>query len=244
MDATTQKKPVATREETIKAFINSTQRDKTPLRNVFVQKPRVQAGDDGTRAGPLAAFVHDKRGLLAYLLVVAQASTEPWDVTRPSGAWARALGSAAAKPSAAMTKIWRRLQERRLVAVDRKNRQARITLLREDASGDPYTRPQGGNENENFLQLTDRFWTEGWHETLTVHEIVALLIALHERQGFTLPLERAPLWYGISADFLGKGFQGLREHEVIAINDKWVPDPMGHEGFRRERHYHLQKPFK
>jgi hypothetical protein len=77
-----------------------------------------------------------------------------------------------------------------------------VTLLREDASGEPYFRPLGKSLSDRFLTLNHAFWLDGWRDKLKLPGLAMLLVALHEtgpdKPVFQLPAEHAPKWYGWS----------------------------------------------
>jgi len=89
-----------------------------------------------------------------------------------------------------------------------RERKIRVTLLREDGSGQPYTRPGKGN-TDRFLRLSHRFWLDGWYEKVDLPATAMLLVALHEKLNFELPTERVPDWYGWSADTAERGLATL-----------------------------------
>src|SRR5688572_8177913 len=185
-------KPIATDRDTILALLERSKRDHVPIRRAFVQ----QGSRGEPQPGPLATFVRksDIWGLRLYLLFLAAASSAPWDVTLSAHVWARALKF---DDPALVSKIWRRLAERQLVTRARANRQARITALREDGSGEPYTHP--GSVKQAYFQLPFDYWRAdvGWYR-LGMPETAMLLISLSldYQEEFILPLEKAEAWYG------------------------------------------------
>ena len=99
-----------------------TKRGTVQIRKTFVQQGK---GAD-TKPGPLHLFLtaHDERGLDAYLLAHAMASSsDPWDCTMGSDTWVSALGLADAATTAsaktAVSKIMRRLEKRNLIKRER-----------------------------------------------------------------------------------------------------------------------------
>jgi hypothetical protein len=42
----------------------------------------------------------------------------------------------------------------------------RLSLLREDASGEPYDRPVGTSLADRFITLNHAFWLDGWYDQL------------------------------------------------------------------------------
>ena len=104
----------------------------------------------------------------------------------------------------------------------RRNRKAEFTLLREDGSGDPYTRPSG--DSSRFIQVPHELWTDGppggssrWFEDLSLPELSFLIIARSNLDFFALPVERGPAHYGISADTLSRGYRALRDKNLLEV---------------------------
>ncbi|HMR94328.1 MAG TPA: hypothetical protein PKE05_02220 [Microthrixaceae bacterium] len=239
--------PVATAAETVEAILNEGGRDHSPIRISFLQR-----ADDGSKSpGPLAEFVTngDRRGLLLYLLLIAKATTSPWDAALPSAVWARALGVPLPNSKGAassISKTWLRLEQRGLVSRERSKRRAKITLLREDGSGAAYTHP--GTEG-GYFKLPHAFWREGpaadqrWSQLLTLPELAMLLIACSHKARFRLPLESAPEWYGISADTASRGFHGLETSGALIIDRTYKSAPLAPAGYTSENRYTLRPPF-
>jgi hypothetical protein len=127
----------ATEEETRAALLANAKRAFVPIRKGFVQVPRSAATDPSRRAGPLSAFVahKDRRALDAYLIILAATSSggeaaDDWTTTHPIMVWARAFGTTrnAERSSAAnaVSKVLRRLEERRLIERSRSGRERKI----------------------------------------------------------------------------------------------------------------------
>lgn len=203
--AVLQRPPTPTQQETIEELLARSKRNAVPIRWSFVQR--------GTRMrpqpGPLADFVHchDERALDLYLLAHAAASAAPWNVDLPAGVWARMLGLHSPGGPSAISKAWKRLENRGLIDRARVQRRASITLLREDGDGDPYTHPGAGPKSagEPYLKLPYAYWEDGWYQRLRLSGKAMLLIALSLENDFILPEDKAKPWYGISADFAGDG---------------------------------------
>ena len=215
------------------------------MRKTFLQG---KAGGRST-PGPLAEFVTagDRTGLLLYLLALTKASTPPWDVALHSAVWARALGLEDPTSKTARSRIskaWSRVVDRGLVDRGRRNRLAQLTLLCEDGSGKDYSRP-----SSHFFKVPHDLWTGGpseeerWYEILSLAELAVLLIALNNADDFPLPAERAPNYYGISADTVVRGTHGLRQHSLLVWRRKRITAPLAPEGFSFENRYTLQPPF-
>lgn len=240
----------ATGAETRAALLERSKRQIAPIRRDFVQLP---AGSPN-RASVLSSFVshRDKRALNAYLLLLAINSSGQgaggWSTRLPLAVWARAfdtdLTTTGPSATAAASKVLTRLEDRRLITRSRRGRerQVQVGLLREDGSGNPYTRPGAGN-HDRFLVLSNDYWTEGWHEELDLPGIAMLLVALHEKPGFRLPAERAPQWYGWSADTTERGFAELVDANLLLKETKLVKAPLSPTGLAKVNEYHLLLPF-
>lgn len=239
-----QKFEPATPDDTVDAIAGSTKRAAFPLRRSFLQ----QKSGGKSIAGPLATFVTsgDRTALLLYFLAVTKASHEPWDVSLHSAVWARALGFSEPNSSSArgrISKAWGRLVSRGLVLRARRQRMAAFTLLREDGSGEPYSRPAS-----HFVNVPHALWTEGpegsrWYRELDLPELTFLIIGLTNLDDFPLPVERGPDYYGVSADTLQRGYTGLRRKGLIAVRKHRIVAPLAPEGFSFENRYTLREPF-
>lgn len=222
----------------------SNRQEATPLRRDFLQQGQGQR----KIPGPLASFVSagDRTALLLYLLALTKASSAPWDVSLHAAVWARALGFESPTGASArgrVSKAWGRLAERGLVTRSKKGRLANYTLLCEDGSGHPYSRP-----STDYIKVPLALWTTGekdrrWFEVLNLPEITFLIIGLSNKDGFSLPVERGPDYYGISADTLLRGAHGLRNRGLLDWNRAVKKAPLAPEGYTFENRYTLQPPF-
>lgn len=217
-----------TPDETRTALVERSGRSAAPLLKDFVQNPDRRLK---VRSGPLSVFVRngDLRGLRAFLLLHAIISSggkdHDWSTSLPVGAWARAFDTTVnaedASARAAVSKTLRRLEGRKLITRSRagKKRLVKVTILRPDGEGGPYTRP--GNDNaDRFLKLDNKFWTERWYDKLDMPGTAMLLVALHEKPGFEVPAEKFPEWYGWSADTAERGFGKLADLGLLHIDKK------------------------
>lgn len=192
----------------------------------------------------------DLRALLLYLLLLTKASAPPWDAGLPAAVWARALGLELPQSKTAtstISKIWLRLERHQLVVRDRRNRMAVVTLRREDGTGLPYTSP--GESNESYLKIPFALWQDGpddehrWYQVLTVPELAVLLIARSHGDGFRLPFEQAPAWYGLSADTIGRGVDRLCRRGLLVVDKTYKKAPLSPLGYTAEHRYTLEAPF-
>ena len=240
----------ATEAETRAALLERNRRPFTPVNKLFVQ---AQRGSE-SRVGPLAWFVRgrDLRALQAYLLIIgvngSGDSEHGWSTTLPIKVWARAFDTTRnatdASAATAVSKVLSRLEKRHLIERARRgrSRDVRVTLLREDGTGQPYTRP-GKDNNDPFLKLPNEYWTEGWHDKLDLPATAMLLVALHGKPGFELPTKHMPEWYGWSADTAERGFKTLREHGLLQVFTRLKKAPLSPTGLTEVHQYHLLPPF-
>lgn len=241
--------------DTRAAILKRAGRPAAPIRRTFVQRPRVPGSVNQDRSGPLSWFVRTKnlRALQAYLMVVAATSNgdgpDGWSTTHPIKVWARAFGTtehaAAASASNAVSKLLQKLEERDLIERRRRGRerQIQVQLLREDGSGDAYTRPDGKTVTDRFLKLPHAFWLDGWCDQLKLPGLAMLLVALSEKNGFKLPTERTPDWYGWSADTAERGLAELEDHGLLSKSRRRRTEPLSASGYGIVNTYYLLPPF-
>lgn len=242
--------PESTADETVDGLVAASRRlGGFPLRREFLQ----QADDHDQRIpGPLASLVvtGDRRALLLYLLLVTKASSAPWDARLPAAVWARALGvdlPTTKTAASTISKAWLRLERRQLVRRARSKRLAVVTLLREDGSGREYTSP--GEVGDRFFKVPLALWGQGpepggrWYRELRLPELAVLLIGLSLADGFRLPVEQGPDWYGVSADTIGRGIAGLAERGLLRTDKLFKKAPLSAVGYTAEHHYTLLSPF-
>lgn len=219
-----------------------------PIRTTFVQQT-----DGGEVApGPLNELVTagDRRGLVLFLLLATKASSAPWNSALPAAVWARALGIPLPETKGArstVSKTWLRLEKRGLVSRSRFERLADVTLLKEDGSGDAYESP--GEAGDRYFRVPLALWTAGpdeahrWYEILSLPELAVLLISRSLYDGFRLPFEKAPDWYGISADTVSRGVHDLEDRGVLQVDRLWKKAPLSVIGHKPDYHYTLREPF-
>lgn len=207
---------------------------------------------DGTKCpGPARHLVNagDRRGLLLYLLLITKASSEPWDAALPAAAWARALGLPLPESKTArsnVSKIWMRLERHGLVERRRKERLADVFLLKEDGQGKDYEPP--GSVGDRYFRVPLQLWTEGpdadhrWYEVLDLPELIVLLIGRSLGDGFRLPAESGPDWYGISADTISRGLLGLQRRDLLSVDKSYKKAPLSAVGYTAEHRYTLKPP--
>jgi hypothetical protein len=212
-------------------------RTTVPLRKSFVQKPR---GAE-CRHGPLKEFVAngDLRGLRGYLIIVAGTSQENehgWTTTLDSAVWARLMDidKTASLPAArtGAIKTLRRLEDRKLVRCSRARGSTRISvsLLREDGTGDPYTRPDGSALEDRFLRLPPAFWTGGTDARLDMPGLAMLLTIAREKPWSRFPAKRVEQWYGWSEETTLRGIKTLLGLGLIERREAYEKAPLSPTG--------------
>ncbi|MFG1913066.1 hypothetical protein [Kribbella sp. NPDC048928] len=238
----------ATRAELLKRAKRTT----TPIRKTFVQKPKGAT----ERRSVLSTFVKnaDERGLKAQLFLWAIISSgkhqDGWSKTLPLIVWARAFDTVQtaelSSATSAVSKILTRLEQRRLIERHRtgRERKVRVTILREDGSGDPYTHPAEVRPRDTYLKLPHAYWTEGWHEKLDLAATAMLLVALHEKPVFRLATEHMEEWYGWSPDTAEAGFKTLEDNGLLDKTREREDQPLSPLGFTFYNLYELTGPFK
>lgn len=242
----------ATPSETIEALLDRSARPKraVPIRRTFLQQG---TSGDGAVPGPIAEFVThgDETALDLWLLARAVTSGEGHDVALAAQTWARALeGCRSTISTPGVSKALSRLEGRRLITRGRSGRWSKVTVLREDGSGAPYTHP-GDNSaakpddegSSMYFQLPYEYWLDGWCAVLTLPEKAMLLISLSLADGFYLPVEKVPQWYGFSADSAQRGLAGLVRHGLLDRKRVTKKAPLAPSGLATENHFTVLPPF-
>lgn len=248
----TVQRPTVTGKDAREVLLRRNIRATVPLRKTFVQA--LPGGE--SRRGPLQEFVAngDRRGLRAYLMVVAATSSPDddgeWTTTLDSLVWARLLDAEENASSAgARTAAWRtlgRLHDRRLITRSRSahsNRNITVTLLREDGSGDPYTHPALGardNPADRYLRLPSTFWTRGFDAKLTIPGLAMLLTVAREKPWSAFPSEQMPDWYGWSADTAERGLRDLLDLGLVDRRESYRRAPLTPAGSTLFYQYRLK----
>lgn len=239
--------PDITAADTVDEIVKASKRHTYfPLRLEFLQR-RV---DGVMRPGPLAGLVRagDIRGLKLYLLVITKASHEPYDAKLAAAVWARALDldlPTSATARSTISKAWLRLEDAHLIRREREQRKAKITLLNEDGLGSNYDSPE-----KHYFRVPLALWLAGpakdkrWYQVLTLPELAVLLIGRSLGDSFRMPVEQGPVWYGISADTIGRGLKGLTDRGLLEVDKRFKPAPLSPLGYTAEHRYTLVAPFK
>ncbi|MEU1491475.1 hypothetical protein ABZ456_14610 [Streptomyces sp. NPDC005776] len=234
--------------ETIKLILDRSQRPTrtVPIRRALLQR---EVGKRGTKSpGAVAVLVRRsaKRPLDLYLLLSAVTSGGDFSVTEWSTTWARAVGIFdETAGTTAVSRAWKVLKELGLITRARgEGGKSAVTKLHEDGSGRSYTVP-GEGLGDPYFQLPFEYWEKGWHNKLSLPGKAMLLIASSQRKlKFTLPQERMPEWYGISADSAGKGIRELIGHGILVrVDEEWFDTLKTRSGRGCRPVYSLWPPF-
>lgn len=228
------------------SILDQSGRGGVPVRGIFVQL--AEPDGSGRRGSVLAEFVRnrDAAALDAYLLIHAAGSSEPWMVQYAIPVWVRALGlDQGAEPAAARghwAKIASKLVRRQLIGRERRGNRVAYRLLDESGSGEPYTRPLKKSDGAWF-SLPHVYWSSGHFRDFTLPEKAMLLIALDQKNGFPLPADRMPTWYGISPSTAKRGLSGLVSKGILTVDSNWRVDAKSATGWAEDRRYTTAGPY-
>ncbi len=195
----------------------------------------------------------DLRGLRAYLITVAatsQANKDGWTTTFDSAVWARLLDiDQTASPSAARTgaaRTLQRLEERKLIRCSRARGSTKIsaTLLREDGSGDPYSRPDGMTDEDRFIRIVPALWTGGYEAQMDMPAMAMFLAIAHAKPWSTFPAKQIEQWYGWSEDTTLRGIKKLEELGLIERRETYEKAPLSPSGLTMAYQIRLAKPVR
>lgn len=233
--------------KTVEAILENANRPFVPISKSFIQQPR----GSKERSSVLSQFVTngDIRGLKAYLLIAASASSpdtdNEWYTSLPLQTWARAFGcsetaGSVATAKAAATRILLRLQQRGLIEKSRcgKERKIKIKLLAQDGSGEEYQRPAS-----RYIRLSHDFWKSRFDEDISLPALAMFLVVLGERTPCELPTEHMPEWYGWSADTAERGLRELQRIGLIRKEQHLKEAPLSPTGITVVNDYYVCQPF-
>lgn len=233
------------RQQLISTVLDQSGRGGVPIRRTFLQL--AEPDESGHRGSVLAQIVksRDVAALDAYLILHAAASSEPWHVSYAAAVWTRILGfDVNAEPAAARThwaKVATKLVSLSLIMRHRQGNRRSYQLLDESGDGTPYERPN--SKEEPWFSLPYAYWRDGHHAQLNLPEKAMLLIVIDQRAGHSLPYERMPSWYGISASTAKRGLTGLAAKGLISADTDWRVDPKSPIGWAEVRRYTPQGAF-
>jgi DNA-binding transcriptional ArsR family regulator len=238
--------PPPPQTDTLTELLGSSRRDIVPIRKSFLQ-----LRDDNGKPlpGPLATIV--RRGVTSelnqLLLLHARAAGRPdgdvlnYDVRLPARVWARLLGLADDESGRrTVGRNWKALEDAGLVVTKRIGRQLRVTPLREDGSGEPYTRPK--TKDDPYLRVPYAFWLDGHAAKLKLPGLALALIARSLVDWFALPFNKGPDWYGIGSSTVERGLRELRRASLLDMRFEWRATPLSETGWTKDQRYILLPP--
>jgi hypothetical protein len=165
------------------------------------------------------------------------------------GVWANLLSTRTKCTKSAASKAFLELEELGLARRDTVGRTFVIEPLREDQSGEAWTRP-GVTEEEGpgFFTLPHEYWTGGYCDRLALPGKAMLLILLAETQNpktpaFRMAAARAPQWYGLSERTAERGYTELSRENLLLVKRVKVADPRHPAGRRDDYWRALAHPF-
>ena len=234
-------------------LLDGAKRGYAPLRKVFVQRP----ADNTVRASVLAAMVtaRQERALDALLLLHALEPVLDHDKPLPLAVWARMLSSTGERWSPQnVGRAFEALEKRNLVTREAKGRGILVRPKLEDGSGAAWTRPgtDGTTTGKGYLTIPHNYWTTGLVDRLSLPGKAIFLIMLSEttqNQTFSMAIERAQSWYGISERTADRGYKELRTQEaaeggpLLLEHRQLVADPRSPTGLRAVWHRALAEPY-
>jgi len=231
---------------TLTDLLQGGRRDYVPLRKVFVQRPSTEA----VRAAPLADLVKGRyhRALDALLLLHALQPVLP-GTPLALKSWARILSTRTTCTPAAASGAFDTLVELQLATRSGPARRPTVEPLHEDASGGVWTRPgMVEEEGPGYFVLPHAYWEGGLADTLNLPGKAMLLIILAETQNpktpaFSMAVERAHAWYGLSERTAERGYSELSKAGVLLVRRTKVVDKH-HPAGRRDVYWRaLKSPY-
>lgn len=239
--------PPPSRTDALVELLGSSRRDFVPVRKSFAQLRDDQSGEPC--AGPLAAIV--SRGVASaldqYLLLHSRAAGRPdgdelnYDVGLSARVWSRLLGLAEDESGKrTVGRNWSALSDLGLVKTRRVGRQIAVTLLREDGSGEPYTRPK--TKTDPYLKIPYAFWLEGHAAKLKLPGLALAVIACSLADWFPLPYDKGPAWYGIGSSTVERGLRELRRADLLEQQYTWRKTSLSDTGWTKDMRYRLRPP--
>lgn len=237
--------------EARKALLRNAKRGFCKLRKIFVQRPDTEP----VRASVLADLVRGRQekalDALLLLLALEPILAEPLRLAT----WASLLSSDQDRCTSTRTaRAFEALVERNLVTGATRGRYLEVHPLLEDGSGRPWDSP-GRNQNtigKGYFTIPDAYWTSGLADRLSMPGKAMFLIMLSEtttKPTFSMAVQRAPGWYGISERTAERGYQQLRSQctpnggQLLREHCQLISDARSPTGLREVWHRALADPF-
>lgn len=212
-----------TPEELLAEFLGDTKRPYAKMRKVGIQRPKNSA----TRPSMLPDLVRAGKALDTWLTVLALEPVLSDSDPIPLDVWVKLIGAGVPISAAAVSRAFATLERLRLIERRVSGQHIVIRPLKEDGSGDAYTRPgmRGEDQGPGFFTIPHAFWLEGYAARLRVPGKIALLIGLaetSENESWEVPITRAQEWYGISERTLERGYRELSREGLTVIHTQSV----------------------
>lgn len=235
--------PELSPQEMLDAQLAAAKRGWFPLRKTFVQRPRGSAEQEhrpSARASVLSDMVRGRHQLPLDFYLTLHALHPVLDGTPLKLAtWARLMSVDRAWTSTTVSRAVDTLVDLKLVRREGTGHSPALVLLREDGSGQPWTKP--GSEAETgpgYFVIPDDYFTTGLHARLRLPGKAMFLITLAETQqptkpAFKMAYERAMEWYGISERTAERGYGELSKEKLLLTKVQKVTD-RNHPAGRRE----------
>jgi len=204
--------------EAQKELLDAGKRGFVPIRNDFVQRPQ----RSHPRASLLAQFVtgRQERALDAFLLLHALQPVLGDPLS--NGAWANLLSIHGVCSPSTASKTFKVLEQMNLVKRHHAKHRVIITPLLEDGSGVEWFKPRSrDNDTSSYFVVPHTYWTNRYVEKLRLPGKAMLLIMLKETQvnpAFSMSVEKAPEWYGISERTAERGYRELDRLGLIQLH--------------------------
>ncbi|MGI5151362.1 hypothetical protein ACQEVC_34200 [Plantactinospora sp. CA-294935] len=234
-------------------LLEGAKRGYAPLRKVFVQRPDRGAA----RASVLAAMVtaRQERALDAFLLLHGLEPVLDNDNPLALAVWARMLSAPGDRWSPQnVGRAFEALEKRNLVIRESKGRGILVRPKLEDGSGAAWTRPgaDATTVGKGYLTIPHTYWTTGLVDRLSMPGKAMFLIMLSEttkNPTFSMAVERAQSWYGISERTAERGYRELKEQKaddggpLLLEHRQLVADARSPTGLRAVWHRALAAPY-
>ncbi|WP_456823770.1 hypothetical protein [Cellulomonas sp. P5_E12] len=218
---------------------------------VRIRKDMVQHSHD-PRPSVLADLVTERRERALDLLLTVHA-LQPMLVDEPLtlASWARMI-DVPRRPctTRSVADSLRYLQGKALLSISGSPAAPTIELLRENGDGESWVESGADDgRGRGYFTVPFEYWTSTTFETLRLPGKAMLLILLKETQNpagpltFTMPVERAFQWYGISERTAERGYLELRRAGIMREKVQRIPDAAHPAGRREVHHRALTPPF-
>jgi hypothetical protein len=233
-------------------LLDDAKRGFMPMRKRFVQRP---AGSK-VRASVLADLVTGRHERALDALLLLHALVPVLDDENPFllATWARMLSTETTTWSTqTVSRAFDLLTEFALVDREPRGRRVLVRPLREDGSGEEWTHPGvGENVGKGYFTIPYDYWKSGLADRLAMPGKAMFLIMLAEttrNPTFSMAVERAPEWYGISERTAERGYKELRtqrtktDQSLLLELRQVVAEPRSPTGLRAVWHRALEDPY-